>query len=170
MINNICRALGTGAAHRPGAYSCHICRPKLEAEELTNCEKETMKMQGSLCAFLLTAIVIREAFSDTPFIVRAEEVAAESGLVVVEEKVSTISNETETNSNTTAVPNATGYVMKGSLKKAWDHLDWIEWIVPGPVFTILSTIVLGYVCGPSLAVAAFAFLVGTDVYVLYFSP
>lgn len=96
---------------------------------------------------------------------------AESGGSVPLESETEIS-EKEENENSTSV-NYTApvpFVLSASVKKSWSKLEWINWALPGPLFTIMSTIIVGYTCGPSLAVGAFALLVATDIFVFCFSP
>ena len=80
------------------------------------------------------------------------------------------SNDTmnETTVNATNVTDA--LILKGSLKKTWANVEWVEWMVPGPLMTIISTLFVGYTCGPTLAFAALPVLAATDLYVFYFSP
>ena len=57
----------------------------------------------------------------------------------------------------------------GGWKKSWTVAEWAEWIIPGPILTILSIVVIAYLYGPIWAVGTGLLLVGIDFFAFYFN-
>eukprot|EP00292_Cryptomonas_paramecium_P018985 CAMPEP_0113668628 /NCGR_PEP_ID=MMETSP0038_2-20120614/4108_1 /TAXON_ID=2898 /ORGANISM="Cryptomonas paramecium" /LENGTH=117 /DNA_ID=CAMNT_0000584397 /DNA_START=138 /DNA_END=491 /DNA_ORIENTATION=+ /assembly_acc=CAM_ASM_000170 len=57
----------------------------------------------------------------------------------------------------------------GGWKKSWTVTEWVEWIVPGPILTVISTSFIGYLYGPVWATGTCLVLVGIDCYAFYYN-
>jgi hypothetical protein len=57
----------------------------------------------------------------------------------------------------------------GGWKKSWSVSEWAEWIIPGPVLTVVSTLSIAYIYGPIWAAGTCLVLVGIDMFAFYFN-
>ena len=57
----------------------------------------------------------------------------------------------------------------GGWKKGWSLAEWGEWIVPGPVLTVLSVVFIAYLYGPVWAAGTCVILVGIDIFAYYYN-
>ena len=87
-------------------------------------------------------------------------------------RLTTLSNGTEAEVpyDTSPEPGQPGHGDEiGGWKKSWSFAEWSEWIIPGPVLTIISVVFIAYLYGPIWAIGTAVILVGIDVFAFYYN-
>jgi len=52
-------------------------------------------------------------------------------------------------------------------KSAWTGTDWVTWVVPGPIITIVLSGFIFYMYGPMWAAGTFVVMCGVDALAFY---